>query len=99
MALSRADTPCDRRGFSPAVRCIINGSAKDDSANKISSTISIGFVRIQPRSMHSTVEFLIKHGSVVLPAWVFAEQLRLPIRALPVDLAPGALAGTGHVRV
>jgi membrane protein DedA with SNARE-associated domain len=47
--------------------------------------------------MHSTLEFLIKHGYVVLLAWVFAEQLGLPIPSLPVVLAAGALAGTGHL--
>jgi membrane protein DedA with SNARE-associated domain len=47
--------------------------------------------------MHSTLEFLIKHGYVVLLAWVFAEQLGLPIPSLPLMLAAGALAGTGHL--
>jgi membrane protein DedA with SNARE-associated domain len=47
--------------------------------------------------MHSTLEFLIKHGYIVLPAWVFAEQLGLPIPSLPMMLAAGALAGTGHM--
>src|ERR1700757_1311707 len=47
--------------------------------------------------MHSTLEFLIKHGYVVLLVWVFAEQLGLPVPSLPVVLAAGALAGTGHL--
>src|ERR1700747_2802351 len=47
--------------------------------------------------MHSTFEFLFKHGYVVLLAWVFAEQLGLPIPSLPGVLAAGALAGTGHL--
>ena len=47
--------------------------------------------------MHSTLEFLIKHGYVVLLAWVFVEQLGLPIPSLPVVLAAGALAGAGHL--
>ena len=47
--------------------------------------------------MHSTLEFLIRHGYVVLLGWVFAEQLGLPIPSLPVVLAAGALAGTGHL--
>jgi membrane protein DedA with SNARE-associated domain len=47
--------------------------------------------------MHSTLEFLIKHGYMVLLAWVFAEQLGLPVPSLPVMLAAGALAGTGHL--
>src|SRR5213080_1896094 len=47
--------------------------------------------------MHSTLEFLIKHGYMVLLGWVFAEQLGLPIPSLPMMLAAGALAGTGHL--
>ena len=47
--------------------------------------------------MHGTLEFLIKHGYMVLLGWVFAEQLGLPIPSLPVILAAGALAGTGHL--
>src|ERR1041384_8307592 len=47
--------------------------------------------------MHSTLEFLIKHGYVVLLAWVFAEQLGLPIPSIPVVLAAGALSGTGQL--
>jgi len=47
--------------------------------------------------MHSTLEFLIRHGYTVLLAWVFAEQLGLPIPSLPLMLAAGALAGTGHM--
>jgi membrane protein DedA with SNARE-associated domain len=47
--------------------------------------------------MHSTLEFLIKHGYMVLLAWVFAEQLGLPVPSMPVMLAAGALAGTGHL--
>jgi membrane protein DedA with SNARE-associated domain len=47
--------------------------------------------------MHSTLEFLVHHGYVVLLAWVFAEQLGLPVPALPLLLAAGALAGTGRM--
>lgn len=47
--------------------------------------------------MHSTLEFLIKHGYLVLVAWVFAEQLGLPIPSLPLMLAAGALAGSGQL--
>ena len=47
--------------------------------------------------MHSTLEFLLHHGYVVLLAWVFAEQIGLPVPSLPLLLAAGALAGTGHL--
>jgi len=47
--------------------------------------------------MHVTLEFLIRHGYVVLLGWVFVEQLGVPIPTLPLLLAAGALAGTGHL--
>jgi len=47
--------------------------------------------------MHRTLEFLIKHGYAVLVAWVFAEQLGVPVPSLPVVLAAGALAGAGRL--
>jgi len=47
--------------------------------------------------MHSSLEFLLRHGYVVLLGWVFAEQIGLPIPSLPVLLAAGALAGTGRL--
>jgi membrane protein DedA with SNARE-associated domain len=47
--------------------------------------------------MHSTLEFLLHHGYVVLLGWVFAEQIGLPVPSIPLLLAAGALAGTGHL--
>jgi membrane protein DedA with SNARE-associated domain len=47
--------------------------------------------------MHSTLEFLLRHGYVVLLGWVFAEQIGLPVPSLPLLLAAGALAGTHHL--
>lgn len=49
--------------------------------------------------MHSTIEFLLRHGYVVLPGWVFAEQIGIPIPSLPLLLAAGALAGTGRMNI
>jgi membrane protein DedA with SNARE-associated domain len=45
--------------------------------------------------MHAVIPFLLRHGYWVLFANVLAEQLGLPIPALPVLLAMGALAGLG----
>jgi membrane protein DedA with SNARE-associated domain len=47
--------------------------------------------------MHRTLEFLLHHGYVVLLAWVFAEQVGLPIPSMPLLLAAGALAGAGRM--
>src|SRR4030081_1452038 len=47
--------------------------------------------------MHRTLEFLLHHGYALLLGWVFAEQLGLPVPSMPLLLAAGALAGTGHL--
>jgi membrane protein DedA with SNARE-associated domain/rhodanese-related sulfurtransferase len=43
--------------------------------------------------MHSAMEFLLRHGFVVIFVAVFIEQIGLPIPSGPVLLAAGALAG------
>ncbi len=47
--------------------------------------------------MKETVQFIVDHGYAVLFAWVLAEQLGLPIPAIPMLLAAGAVAGTGQL--
>ena len=49
--------------------------------------------------MTKTLEFLVRHGYVVLLGWVFVEQLGLPIPSIPLLLAAGALAGTGRMNI
>ena len=49
--------------------------------------------------MHGILEFLLRHGYLVLLAWVFAEQGGLPIPSIPLLLAAGALAGAGHLNL
>jgi membrane protein DedA with SNARE-associated domain len=46
--------------------------------------------------MHATIEFLGRHGYIVLICAIFTEQLGLPIPAAPTLLAMGALVGLGH---
>ncbi len=48
-------------------------------------------------SLKEVVEFLIKHGYTLLFAWVLVEQMGLPIPAIPLLLAAGALAGSGKM--
>ena len=43
--------------------------------------------------MHSLLEFLLRHGYLVLVVWVFLEQAGLPAPASPLLLAAGALSG------
>lgn len=47
--------------------------------------------------MEDLLQFLSQHGGLVLFVAVFAEQVGLPIPAIPVLLAAGALAGTGNL--
>src|SRR5262249_52660514 len=47
--------------------------------------------------MQSAFEFLIHHGHAVLFVWVLVEQLGVPVPAMPLLLAAGALAGAGRM--
>src|SRR5437870_8220747 len=47
--------------------------------------------------MNETLEFLIRHGTSVLLAAVFVEQMGLPLPAAPWLLAAGALSATGKM--
>src|SRR6184192_3110827 len=49
--------------------------------------------------MDELTQFLLQHGGLVLFAIVFAEQVGLPIPAIPVLLAAGALAGAGQMSI
>src|SRR5258706_14248748 len=47
--------------------------------------------------MNDLVEVLVRYGYLVVFGWAFAEQIGLPIPAMPVLLAAGAMAGTGRL--
>jgi membrane protein DedA with SNARE-associated domain len=47
--------------------------------------------------MHGMLEFVLRHGYLLLLGWVFAEQAGLPVPSLPLLLAAGVLAGTGRL--
>jgi membrane protein DedA with SNARE-associated domain len=47
--------------------------------------------------MDLSVDFVIRHGYAVVFGWVFVEQIGLPIPAVPILLAAGALAGAGRL--
>jgi membrane protein DedA with SNARE-associated domain len=49
--------------------------------------------------MSVVTNFLIQHGYFLLLAWVFVEQIGVPLPAAPVLLAAGALAGTGRLNI
>jgi membrane protein DedA with SNARE-associated domain len=49
--------------------------------------------------MHALLEFLLRHGYLVLMVWVFLEQAGLPVPSSPLLLAAGALAGTAHLNL
>jgi membrane protein DedA with SNARE-associated domain len=47
--------------------------------------------------MNGPIDILVRHGYAVVFGWVFAEQIGLPIPAMPVLLAAGAVAATGRL--
>ena len=47
--------------------------------------------------MTETIEFLGRHGYLLLFTWVLVERVGMPLPALPVLLAAGALARMGHL--
>jgi len=47
--------------------------------------------------MNDLFDVLARYGYLVVFAWVFAEQIGLPLPAMPVLLAAGAVAGTGRL--
>jgi membrane protein DedA with SNARE-associated domain/rhodanese-related sulfurtransferase len=47
--------------------------------------------------MNETLEFLVRHGAIVLFAAVFVEQMGVPLPAVPWLLAAGALAGASKM--
>src|ERR1700677_1531083 len=47
--------------------------------------------------MNQSVEFLVRHGAVVLFAAVFVEQIGVPLPAVPWLFAAGALIGAGEM--
>lgn len=49
--------------------------------------------------MNETIQFLTEYGPLVLFVVVFVEQIGLPLPALPVLVAAGVLAATGHVNI
>jgi membrane protein DedA with SNARE-associated domain/rhodanese-related sulfurtransferase len=49
--------------------------------------------------MDDVTQFLVRHGGLVLFAVVLAEQIGLPIPAVPVLLAAGAMAGAGKMNL
>jgi membrane protein DedA with SNARE-associated domain len=47
--------------------------------------------------LNETAQFLIQHGYTLLFGWVLVEQMGLPIPAVPLLLAAGALGGSGRM--
>jgi membrane protein DedA with SNARE-associated domain len=48
-------------------------------------------------SVNEIIQFLARHGYLVIFVWVLVEQLGLPIPAAPMLLAAGTLAGAGKL--
>jgi membrane protein DedA with SNARE-associated domain len=50
-------------------------------------------------SLEHAADFLIRHGYALLFGWVLVEQMGLPIPAVPLLIAAGALAATGKMNL
>ncbi len=49
--------------------------------------------------MNDLIQFVVRHGYLLVFAWVFVEQAGLPIPSAPLLLAVGALAGTREMNL
>jgi membrane protein DedA with SNARE-associated domain/rhodanese-related sulfurtransferase len=49
--------------------------------------------------MNETLQFVVRHGYMLVFVWVFVEQAGLPIPSAPMLLAAGALAGTNRMNL
>jgi membrane protein DedA with SNARE-associated domain/rhodanese-related sulfurtransferase len=49
--------------------------------------------------MRVMTNFLLQHGYLLVLAWVFVEQIGIPLPAAPLLLAAGALAGSGRLNI
>ena len=49
--------------------------------------------------MNEMLEFVVRHGYLLVFAWVFVEQAGLPIPAAPLLLAAGALSGSHQMNL
>ncbi|HMD32821.1 MAG TPA: DedA family protein/thiosulfate sulfurtransferase GlpE [Candidatus Acidoferrales bacterium] len=49
--------------------------------------------------MNEILQFVSRHGYVVILVWAFAEQAGMPVPALPLLLCAGALAGMGRMNL
>jgi membrane protein DedA with SNARE-associated domain len=58
-----------------------------------------GDIPTRKDAMNETFQFLAHHGYAVILVWVCAEQAGVPVPALPLLLAAGALAGTGRMNL
>ena len=49
-------------------------------------------------AMRETIDFVERHGYVLLFFWVLAEQSAIPLPSIPLLLAAGALIRTGRLQ-
>ena len=49
--------------------------------------------------MTELLQFVVRHGYMLVFAWVFVEQAGLPVPSAPLLLAAGALSGTHQMNL
>jgi membrane protein DedA with SNARE-associated domain len=61
--------------------------------------VHCSIVILRSKSLSETVQFIARHGYLLIFFWLLAEQAALPIPSLPLLLISGALARTGQLRL
>ncbi len=74
---------------------IIEGS--NSSGYKLRIDRELVLISLRGSVLNEPIEFLIRHGYLLLFAWVLIEQMGLPVPAVPLLIAAGALAGLGKM--
>jgi len=49
--------------------------------------------------LSETIQFVVRHGYLVIFFWLLAEQAAVPIPSLPLLLVSGALVRTGQLKL
>jgi membrane protein DedA with SNARE-associated domain len=92
----------NRDSFPPALDVISRTilSIRKHGTPHLPSLAQSGLVQaLLQLAMKGTLEFLVRHGYLVLYIWVVCEQIGMPAPSIPILLAAGALAGAGRMNL
>src|SRR5207245_9312456 len=75
------------------------GGGSDKSAEPVSASARRPFPASQRVCMTEPLQLLQRYGDLVLFVWVLVDQMGVPIPAVPMLIAAGALAGIGSANL